>query len=601
MPNGTVDIISAEEAGTLPGLFRERVRRTPDGIAYRQYDESSESWFDTTWSHMAHEVARWQAAFSGEDLSAGDRVAVLLRNCREWVIFDQAALGCGLVLVPLYTEDRAENIAYILQNAGVKVLLLEGEEHWERLQSVRDKLGHLTRVLSLHPINAPEGETRLRTVSDWLPVAGGELLQNEGPAGELATIVYTSGTTGRPKGVMLSHRNIVWNAWRCSEVVRIYTDDILMSFLPLSHTFERTAGYYLPIMTGATVAYARSIPQLAEDLQLIKPTLMISVPRIFERVYNKIQAQLDDKPPVARKLFEITVDIGWKRFLHQQGRGSWRLSFLLWPVLNHLVASKIIAKLGGRMRLAVSGGAALPPKVAQTFIGLGLPLIQGYGLTETSPVISANYPDDNEPASIGVPLQDVECRLGEDDDLLIRSPGIMLGYWDNPEATRDIIDDEGWLHTGDKVRIQNRHIYITGRLKEILVLANGEKVPPADMEMAILLDPLFEQVMIIGDNRPYLCALLVFNPEQWEKFARSLNLDPADSSSLENEDLLSAVLDQLHQRLATFPGYAQVRQVSCTLEPWSIESGLITPTLKLRRDQIMDYFADKVEKMYEGH
>jgi len=593
--------IPADTARTLAGLFRERVRRMPDAVAYRQYNNDDSQWHDYSWADMAREVARWQDAFAAEGLAHGDRVAILLRNCREWVIYDQAALGCGLVVVPMYTDDRPENTAYILNNAGCKVLLLQGEQHWAGIRSVLGELGGLQRILTLEPVTVPEGETRVRTVADWIPAAGGELHTDDGEPDELATIVYTSGTTGRPKGVMLSHRNILFNADRALEVVQIVPGDVLISFLPLCHTLERTVGYYIPMMAGATIAYARSIPQLAEDLLAIRPTKMISVPRIYERVYNKIQAGLAEKSAFAAWLFNSAVEIGWARFEHGQGRRRWHPSFLLWPLLDKLVAGKIMAKLGGNMRLAASGGAPLPEPVARVFIGLGLNLVQGYGLTETSPILTANPLDDNDPASVGVALRGLELRIGDNEELLARGPSIMLGYWDNPQATREVIDDEGWFHTGDKVRIVNNHVYITGRLKEIIVLANGEKVPPADMEMAIALDPLFEQVMVIGDNRPYLSALIVLEPEQWKTLAATLGLDPDDPASLESERLMQAVDEKLQKLLSEFPGFAQVRAVTCCLQPWTIENEMITPTMKLKRNRILEACADSIERMYAGH
>jgi long-chain acyl-CoA synthetase len=253
------------------------------------------------------------------------------------------------------------------------------------------------------------------------------------------------------------------------------------------------------------------------------------------------------------------------------------------------------------MRLAASGGAPLPPSIAQVFIGLGLNLIQGYGLTETSPIISGNPADDNEPASVGIPLTNVEVSIGENDELLTRGPCVMLGYWDNPEATSAMIDSDGWLHTGDQARIERNHIYITGRLKEIIVLANGEKVPPADMEMVIALDPLYEQVMVIGDNRPFLTAVLVLNPGQWEGFVGNLQLDPQDHAALNSTVVEQAVCAKLAGQLTDFPGYAQVRRATCTLDPWTVDNGLITPTLKLKRRRIEQQFATAIERMYEGH
>jgi len=594
----TNDLISPDQAGTLAGLFYERIQRTPDALAYRYYDESTESWQDLTWSQVGAQTARWQAALATEDLQPGDRVGIMMPNCPEWVMFDQGALANGLVVVPLYTQDRAENAAYILQNAGVKVLLIGGQPQWDSLQPVWDQLGFLNRVISLsHVDTAGHPDRRLRTAGEWLP-DNAELTRFAWDKDALATVVYTSGTTGRPKGVMLSHYNILWNAYRSLQVVNCEPHELFLSFLPLSHTLERTAGYYLPIMCGAAVAYNRSIPLLGEDLVAARPTILVSVPRIFERVYNKIQAGLEEKSSLARALFRLAVDTGWTRFEYQQGRAGWSPRLLLWPLLQKLVAQKVMQKLGGRMRLAVVGGAPLPLPVARLFIGLGLPMIQGYGLTETSPVISVNPVESNDPASVGCLLPDVEARIGENGELQVRSPGVMLGYWANEKATGEIIDADGWLYTGDKARLDGQRVYITGRLKEIIVLANGEKVPPADIEMAICMDSLFEQAMVIGEGRPFLSALLVLNPEQWEIVAGQLSIASGDTAACHSSRVRQYVLERVAKCMGAFPGYAKIHRVYCMLDPWSIEDGLITPTLKLKRDKVYSRFEAAIEEMY---
>ncbi len=594
-------LISPEQAGTLAGLFYERVKRTPDKLAYRYFDEFSESWKDLSWAETGAQVARWQAALAAEDLQPGDRVAIMMQNCPQWVMLDQAVLANGLVVVPLYTQDRAENAAYILQNAGVKLLVIGNQEHWDSLQPVRDQLGFLNRIISLDHIDtAGEPDPRLLTAGSWLPDEA-ELIRIHWDRDSLATIVYTSGTTGRPKGVMLSHHNILWNAYRSLQVVKCEPNELFLSFLPLSHTLERTAGYYLPIMLGAAVAYNRSIPQLADDLLAVRPTILISVPRIFERVYNKIHAGLEEKSPLARGLFNLAVSTGWKRFEHRQGRAGWTPQLLLWPLLEKIVAGKVMEKLGGRLRLAVVGGAPLPGGVAHLFIGLGLPMIQGYGLTETSPVISVNPIENNDPSGVGCLLEDVEARIGDNDELQVRSPGVMLGYWANETATREMIDEDGWLHTGDKAKIVDGQLYITGRLKEIIVLANGEKVPPADMEMAICMDPLFDQAMVIGDNKPYLSALLVLNPEQWQALAGELKVDPTGTEACKSARINEIVLERVAKQISAFPGYARIRKVCCQLEPWSIENGLLTPTLKLKRSQVLERYAADIDRMYQDH
>jgi long-chain acyl-CoA synthetase len=599
------DLISVETAGTLDGLFRERVRRTPDLPAYRDFDASTRRWVETTWAEVAARVARWRAALGQEGLERGDRVAIQLRNSIEWVYFDQATLGEGLVTVPLYTEDRPDSVAYMLRDAAVKLLLVQNLSQWQRLVPALEHDAALRRVLILQrPRQSDDAEAalgadpRLRFVDQWLPGPVTEPARRSGDPHALASIVYTSGTTGRPKGVMLSHHNMLGVAHAAVASVDCYQQDVFLSFLPLSHTLERTAGYYLPMMAGATVAHARSIAQLAEDLLQIRPTAMIAVPRIFERVHNRVVEQLEKQSAAARSLFWATVDTGWRHFLHRQGRGHWTPDLLLYPSLKKLVGGKVARKLGGRLRYAVSGGAALPLPVARTFIGLGLEVLQGYGLTETSPVVSVNRPAHNDPASVGEPLRGVEVRIGEQNELLVKGPGIMLGYWNNHAATASVIDPDGWLHTGDQARIADGLIYITGRIKDILVLSNGEKVPPADMESAICMDPLFDQALVLGEGRPYLAALVVPNSDHWFGFARELGLDPFARESLADERLHKKALARIQRQLHDFPGYAKVRRVALTLDPWTVENGFLTPTLKVKRARVLEAFADQVESLY---
>ncbi len=548
---------------------------------------------------MGQHVAKWQAALQKEGLTPGDRVALMIRNCKEWVIFDQAALGLGLVVVPLYVNDRPENIGYILQNAGVRLLLIEGNEQWQGLTEIHSQLAGLHRILSLTLIENTTLQPHIKQIAAWLPEETCEIQSLESKPDELATIVYTSGTTGRSKGVMLSHANIMWNAQAALKCYAIYPDDRFLSFLPLSHTLERTIGYYLPMIAGANVAYARSIAKLGQDLLYIKPTLLISVPRIFERVYGKIAAKLEQDSSIVQKLFHMAVAIGWKKFEYDQKRKPWSFDLLLWPLLNKLVASKIQKKLGGQLRFAVSGGAALSPKIANTFIGLGIYIQQGYGLTETSPVIAGNRVEDNIPESIGTPLPKVEVKIGKHDELLTRSPCVMMGYWDNKEATQKIIATDGWLHTGDKARIdENNHIFITGRLKEIIVLSTGEKVPPADMEMAIALDNLFEQVMVIGEGKPSLAVLVYLEKNQFKILANKLGLDQNHKNILQDKTLKTALKNRIQKQLHSFPGYAQIHHIEIIPDPWTIENSLITPTLKIRRNAILKRYNTVINSLY---
>jgi long-chain acyl-CoA synthetase len=601
MKSLTLDPISAREAGTLTGLFLRRCGRTPDAEAYKAYDPEAARWRSYTWREVEALAGRWQAALASERLAPGDRVAVLAQNSLQWACFDIAALGLGLVVVPLYTTDSAGNIAYILGDSGARLLLVGSVAQWNWLASRHAEFPALERVLCLDG-DAPEAAAGIewRALPQWLPSDASPPAEHVSRPDALATIVYTSGTSGRPKGVMLSHANILANAEAVLTQVSGYREDIYLSFLPLSHAFERTVGYYVPMMAGSCVAYARSVQLLPEDLLALRPTLLVSVPRIYERAFARIAQQLTRRP-LSRMLFDLAVSVGWRRFEASQGRAGQPVWFAraAWWLLRRLVARHVTERFGGRLRIAVSGGAPLAARLARCFVGLGVPLLQGYGLTEAAPVVTGNRVEDNVPASVGPPLPGIELRLGMNDELLVRGPNVMLGYWHRPETTRDAIDADGWLHTGDQARIDAGRVYIVGRLKDILVLSTAEKVAPSDLELAICEDPLFDQVMVVGEGMPYVAALAVLNAETWRDFATSVGVDPGNSRSLAEPVVSSAVLKRIGERLAPFPAHARARRAWLTLEPWTIEDGLITPTLKIKRQELETRFAREIAQLYQ--
>jgi long-chain acyl-CoA synthetase len=581
------------DADSIADCFAKRVAATPDAIAYREFDPAANAWTQSTWAEASRLVDRMRAALVREGLKAGDRVAIMSRNCRDWACFDQAAHAEGLVVVPIFADDRPDNVAYIVNDSGARVMLVQGSEQLARLAEVADRTPNLLRIVSVMAPEAAAGvpkqpgvEERVRQLVHWLPAESAPKPPAKIDGHTLATIVYTSGTTGKPKGVMLSHRNMLQDVKAALQVYEVYAEDLFLSFLPLSHMLERTVGCYLTMVAGAQVAFARSVAQLAEDFKSVRPTVIVSVPRIFERLHGQVQGQLASAPPSKRRMFELAHHVGWDLFEWRQGRGSWKPTFLLWPALRTLVASKLLERLGGRLRLCISGGAALNPQIAHTFIGLGLPICQGYGLTEASPVLSVNLLEKNDPASIGVPLPGVEVAFGENNVLRVRGPMVMMGYWRNPEATAKVLDADGWLDTGDQARMKDGFLYITGRIKEIIVLGNGEKVPPVDMELAAQLDPLFEQVMIVGEGKPYLAALVVLNAKEAQKAGK---LDD------------KALAARLGAQLKDFPGYAQVRRVAVAAEPWTVDNNMLTPTLKLRRAQILEREAEALDELYKGH
>lgn len=544
----------------IAGLLKTQTA-TPERILYRQHVDGR--WLDISAREIAAYAARWQAFLRAQGFAAGDRVALCLKNGIHWVAADQASLGLGLVVVPLYVDDNPENIAFCLENSGARLLVVETG----RMAAVLSKLSPaLSRILCV----AAELGGGHESVESALPKEGAEFEAVPLDAGALATICYTSGTAGRPKGVMLTHGNILANVSACDRTRLARPDDVFLSFLPLSHMFERTGGYYLPLFLGAKVAYARSVSQLVEDLASERPTVIFAVPRVFERFASRVNEALA-KAPAKKRLFDLVVAAGGRAARGEAGL----IDRLVLALLRRRVAAPVLATLGGRMRLAVLGGAPLDPAIAWLFLGLGLPVLQGYGMTEASPVIAVNRPEDNVPESVGVPLDNVEVKIGTGGELLVRGPSIMKGYWNLPDATAKALDREAWLHTGDLAELRQGKIFISGRLKDVLVLSNGEKLPPQDVELAILGDPVFEQGILVGEGRPFLTLVTVTQEGDERTLIRHAN-----------------------ERLRGFPRYIRVRRVIATRDPWTVENGLLTPTLKVKRERVQRKFDTEIARAY---
>jgi len=589
---------------TLPELLAWRIAATPHAAAYRHFDGGRNVWASVSWAEFGERIARWTRALSRLALPRGARIAILLPNSLDAVCIDQAALALACVPVPLHAIDNAASIAYILNDSEASVLVASTLDQWNSIVSVGQPLPALREVVLREITTAtPPGGSGVPVIALAAWLARGEPGVTAQPPTEddLAALVYTSGTTGKPKGVMLTHRNVVSNVVASLARVAAGPDDVFLSFLPLSHTFERTAGYYLPIAAGSCVAFARSVGQLAEDLKTVQPTILVSVPRIYERVYARMQAMLESSA-LRRRIFEVAVATGWRRFRRSQnlpidGASSRMLDGLLWMLEGRAVSRRLQAQFGGRLRLAVSGGAPLSMPIARCFLGLGLPVLQGYGMTEASPVIAVNALEDNDPATVGRALPGVEARIGDNMELLVRGPSVMRGYWKRDVDTAQTIVD-GWLHTGDQAAIEAGRIRILGRVKEIIVTSTGEKIAPVDLELAITADPLFEQAYAFGDNRPFIACIVVLNQAAWARLAAELRLDPAAPESLAASAARGSVLERIRALTKGFPYYAQPRAVWLTLEPWTIENVLLTPTLKLKRNNLAAHYSAQIEALY---
>lgn len=595
-----------ENFTTLPQLLVNSVERYGEREALRQFDKETKSWHSLSYAQLMVRVMEWRRAYAAMNLERGTRIGILMPNSIDHACADQAALANGLVPVPLHAIDTPGASAFILSDSRAKVLVTNKLTRWKQIKAAGGDLQDLTAVIITE--DEVDDETGMvRGLSEWLAAGTHVVELPEGPKeDDLAGIVYTSGTTGRPKGVMLTHGNIVSNVKATLECVFPQVGDIFLSFLPLSHTFERTASYYLALATGCTIAYNRSVLLLADDLKTIRPTVIISVPRVYERIFARVHDKLKKSRPAARYLFDWAVEIGWRDFCRRnhlpvEHTGRAWLDGLMRPLVRK-VSSTLLDQFGGRLRIAISGGAALSSKVARTFCGLGLPIIQGYGMTEASPIIAGNNRTLNQPNTVGKPFNNVEVRLGEGDEIQIKGPSITRGYWNRPDATADAFTEDGWFRTGDVGGFNELGLLsIKGRIKEIIVTSTGEKVPPADLEAAIETDPLFSQCYVIGESRPYLSLITVVNPDEWASFAKSCGVDPADPASLDNPSVKTAALKRAKTAAGEFPHYALPRAVVLTQEPWTIENGLITPTLKLKRGPLSKKFANVIAQLYATH
>lgn len=593
---------------TLPELLTHHLTVRPDDVAYKVYDNASKSWKDLTFKNVYDQVHAWRHAFAARsELVRGDRVAMLLPNCPEAVFFDLSALSNTLVPVPLHAIDTPKSSAFILNDSGAKVLVTNKLLKWKQIREAAEtpeiRLVVITDDKDCDDLEAP---IPVMTKETFLKLGETSQLPKEAPkATDLAALVYTSGTTGNPKGVMLTHRNVISNIQGVLKNLQPSGHETFLSFLPLSHTFERTTSYYLALGLGYTTAFNRSIANLQADFREIRPTVLMSVPRVYEMIYAKLQDGLAKKSKFVRYLFDWAVEVGWRRFCRENGlpvessSRAWLDPFVA-GFLDKKVGSQLRAVFGDRIHLYISGGAALSPAVARTFFALGVPIYQGYGMTETSPIISVNKVGHNHPNTVGPALPNIEVRLGEGDELQVRGPTVMKGYWNREEATKAIFTEDGWLRTGDVCTIYpDGNIRITGRIKEIIVTSTGEKVPPADLESAITSDRLFSQCMVVGDDRPFIAAVAVVNPDEFKTVCGELGLDPTKPESLQDPAFRKAALKRIKTATAGLPNYGVPRQVHCTLDAWTIDNGLLTPTLKMKRNLIRQRYTAEINALYD--
>lgn len=567
------------------------------------------------WESLSSERARADVESLALGLASlgvkrGDRVALLSENRYEWAVTDLATLGQGAVTVTIYPTLTAPQVRYILENSEANVCVLSSAAQLEKILGVADSLPQLTTLVVMDPPPTAR-DARVRAWSAVL--ADGERRRAAEPdafralsdatlPGDLATIIYTSGTTGDPKGAMLTHDNIASNVEACLKVVDLRATDTCLSFLPLCHIFERMAGLYAMLGAGATIAYARSVETVAADAQEVRPTVLTGVPRFYEKVYARVMENAAAQPPLRRAIFGWGLGVGQKSArLRFAGKTAGLLLGAVAAIADRLVGAKVRERIGGRIRFCISGGAPLGPKVMEFFFAIGIPIIEGYGLTETSPVVCLNVPGRERPGAVGPPVPGVEVSFGPEGEILVRGPGVMMGYYRNEEATRAAIRD-GWFHTGDIGHLDDEgFLRITDRLKDLLVTAGGKKVAPQPLEGRLKASRWISEAVMLGDRRPYCVALLVPNFANLELEAKAKGWPHANLRELLQSApvraLYASVIGELNDGLAPFETIKKFELLDREL---SADAGELTPTLKVRRKVVSQTFAELIEGMYSG-
>ncbi|MDD9974565.1 MAG: long-chain fatty acid--CoA ligase, partial [Candidatus Poribacteria bacterium] len=575
---------SIEHYGSKPALAHK-----PKGGTYQ----------DISYAELGESVDAFSKGLNALGVQKDDRVAILSENRPEWAITDFGTLKARAVTVPMFSTLTAAQVGYILKDSGSKIICVSTEAQLKKVLSIRDEVPTLEQVIIFDLIEGemPESVIQFEAVCEL----DGEITDHAASEDDIATIIYTSGTTGDPKGVMLTHANFIFNLQACKSLIDVSDADVLLSFLPLSHVFERLGGHYVPLFSGAKIAYAESTFTVAQNMGEVSPTVMLSVPRLYETMHDRILRAVQEGSPLKQKIFHWGVSVGSAvSSAIQQGKNPSAILQLQQKVANKLVFAKLKAATGGRLRFFVSGGAALPQAIAEFFHAAGILILEGYGLTETSPVISMNHPEGWKFGTVGMPVPGIEVQIAEDGEILTRGPHVMKGYFNNESATAEVIDGEGWFHTGDIGIIdEDGFVKITDRKKNIIVLSNGKNVAPQPIESELVQSPFIDQIMLVGNERKNLAALIVPNFDALKAWAAENGVATDDlPTMLKTREVQQQIQSDIRSRLTDFADFEQVRRFTLLEKEFSQEADEMTPTLKLKRNVIIERYGDAIEEMY---
>ncbi|MGD9899225.1 MAG: long-chain fatty acid--CoA ligase [Calditrichaceae bacterium] len=592
---------------TIPQALLNTVERFSDrpGLFYKFNGKYRE----IKWGEVHRKVNQLASFLLKQGFKRGQHAAILSDTRYEWAIADLACQAIGLVTIPVYPTLREEQIQNIIIHSETAGIFVSDEWQLEKIRNIRAALPDFFPVVIFDtPAEKSDDVTSLAEALEYGKQNSGnaDILKenvNSTKPDDLASIIYTSGTTGDPKGVMLTQDNFMFNVQSCTNVVPVNEEDLFLSFLPLSHVLERMAGYYLPLYIGASIAYAESIDTVAQNMAEMKPTVMISVPRLYEKMNTKIIEAVESGTPVKRKLFYWALKKGESYFSRHLNHLSIPFACKIkFSIADKLVLSKIREKTGGRLSCFISGGAPLQKETGEFFSNVGIVILEGFGLTETSPVTNLNPPEKIKFGTVGPVIPDVKVKIADDGEILTKSRSLMKGYYKNESATNEAIDSDGWFHTGDIGFLdEDGYLKITDRKKNILVTSGGKNIYPQPIEQKLKDSVYIAEAVLIGDKRNYVTALLLPEQEQLNKFAVNENIQLSDVGELIRHPKVIELFDKIvSESMAKFARYEQVKKYTLLPAEFTIETGEYTPTLKVKRKVIEEKFSKEINSMYEG-
>lgn len=582
---------------TIHGAVLATARAQPDRTAlmYR----AGARYVGVSYAGLARAIERAAAKLRDLGLRPGDVVGILSPNRPEWIVADLAVLSLGGIVVPVYHTIPSDQLKYIIDDSGMRMLFVGDAGLSSKVHTLRPEVSGLESVISLDELSVRSGETAPAKAA--LP-ASGAAPESVVAASDAATIVYTSGTTGEPKGVVLTHGNIASNARALVRRYGITPDDSALSYLPLAHMFERTCGHYVFLFAGGTIAYAQGLATVVEDVALVRPTVLIAVPRVLERAYEAALARIERGPGIGRGVVHRAFSL-----LNERANRRYRRERVpVWLDLrcrmyDALIASRFRRVAGGRLRLIVSGGAPLDRRIGKILRVLGFAVAEGYGLTETSPVVCCGSADDHRLGTVGKPLDGVEVRIAADGEILVRGPNVMKGYLDKPEETAQVLDADGWLHTGDLGEFDgDGNLIVTGRSKELIVTSYGKNVAPVPIEQRIARSQYVSQAVVFGDNRKSIVALIVPNRAAVTRYAEERGIpSTAYDALLAHPEIRALLGDEVRKANAEAASYERVAAFELLAEAFSEDGGTLTPTLKIRRKRVAETCTDQIQALYD--